>query len=377
MNYFNGSYRDKKVIVTGHTGFKGSWLSQWLLSLGAKVYGISLPIPQQPILFELLGNESEITNFYFDIRDKAKTEETILSIEPDYIFHMAAQPLVIESYADPVGTYEINVMGTIHILHALQKLTKLYDDSNKKCAVIFVTTDKCYLNTEKNISYREDDKLGGYDPYSSSKAAAELAIASFRDSFFKLHNCKKSLKVGIASARAGNVIGGGDWARNRIVPDIIRSIRAKIPIEVRNPNAKRPWQHVLDPLGGYLLLGSEIYKHLETNDIQILENLCSSFNFGPSVQSNVSVINLVRDICNNIGGLNEIVDRAEEFHEAKLLNLCSDKAWHLLGWHPIWDYNDSVKHTAYWYEHELDFSGAPKSITSAQIDQFASDAMYI
>ena len=374
MNIFTESYLNKKVIVTGHTGFKGSWLSQWLLSLGAEVYGISLPLSKESILFETLGNESKIKNYYFDIRDKTKVEQTIIAIEPDYIFHMAAQPLVIESYADPIGTYETNVMGTIHILNALQMLAKLNDNSGKKCAAVFVTTDKCYLNIEQNISYREDDKLGGFDPYSSSKAATELAISSFRNSFFKFD---KNLNIGIASARAGNVIGGGDWAKDRIIPDVIRSIRANSKIEVRNPYSKRPWQHVLDPLGGYLLLGSEIHKHLQTNDIQTLRKICSSFNFGPSVQSNFPVIDLVNDICKNVGAFIKISDRKGQFHEAKLLNLCSDKAWHLLGWSPVWDYIESVKHTAYWYEHELDFSGAPKSITSEQISQFISDAGYI
>ena len=240
---FCGLYAGKRVLVTGHTGFKGSWLCEWLLGLGAKVTGYSLSPPTQPALFEQLGLAGRLRHIIGDIRDLPGLSRALRKARPDFVFHLAAQPLVRDSYANPVETFAVNLMGTVHVLEALRSV-------RHPCAAVFITTDKCYENREWAYGYREDDPLGGSDPYSASKGAAELAISSYRRSFFGSH------PVRIASARAGNVIGGGDWAVDRIVPDCMRALEKGKPIPVRNPKATRPWQHVLEPLSGYLWLGA-------------------------------------------------------------------------------------------------------------------------
>ena len=240
---FSGIYRGKSVLVTGHTGFKGAWLAEWLLALGARVHGYALESPTEPALFHQLGLADRLQHELGDVRDAAGVRQSVARAQPDFVFHLAAQALVRGSYVQPLETYATNVLGTANVLDALRTL-------EKPCAAVFITTDKCYENREWVHGYREEDPLGGHDPYSSSKAAAEIAIASWRRAFFREH------PVRIASARAGNVIGGGDWASDRIVPDCIRSLQAGQPIAVRNPNATRPWQHVLEPLSGYLGLGA-------------------------------------------------------------------------------------------------------------------------
>jgi CDP-glucose 4,6-dehydratase len=342
-------WRSKKVLITGHTGFKGAWLSQWLLQLGAEVSGISLAPNTSPALFEQLGLARNLDHAIGDIRDRTLINRLICKLQPDFIFHLAAQPLVRRSYLEPSETWDTNVIGTINVLEALKNL-------DSACVAIFITTDKCYQNREWLYGYREQDPLGGYDPYSSSKAAAELAIASWRDSFFKHSH------ISIASVRAGNVIGGGDWAENRIVPDAMRSLRVGESIPVRNPSATRPWQHVLEPLGGYMLLAQKIYEAKSESKSQ----LCTAFNFGPRLESNRTVKVLVETILQHWSG--SWCDRSDSdaVHEANLLNLVTDKAFHLLRWQPQWDFERTIKETVSWYRAASQISLE----SSEDVDQF-------
>lgn len=357
-------WTNKKVFLTGHTGFKGSWLSFWLLQMGAKVVGLSLEPNTNPSLFNQLGLADHVTHHIGDIRDSDLVNRLITQSQPDVIFHLAAQPLVRRSYLEPVETWSTNVMGTIHILEALKSL-------NNPCAGIFITTDKCYENKEWLYAYRENDPLGGYDPYSSSKAGAELAIASWRNSFFK----NTTNPIGIASVRAGNVIGGGDWAEDRIVPDAIRALIQKEAIPVRNPKATRPWQHVLEPLGGYLLLADRIYTQLNSDNWHKDQgNLYGAFNFGPNLSSNRPVKDLVVEILSHWSG--SWLDKSDPHavHEAKLLNLVTDKAFHTLNWQPVWNFKETINQTVTWYYQSTQISpNQPKQfqeITQKQIAQY-------
>lgn len=324
---FGGAYRGKSVWLSGHTGFKGSWLATWLLQLGARVHGFALAPSTNPSLFEQLGLASQLAHEIGDVRDAAAVTKSISNAAPDFVFHLAAQPLVRFSYEQPVETYATNVMGTVHVLDALRAW-------RRPCAAVFVTTDKCYENREWLYAYREEDPLGGHDPYSSSKAAAEIAIAAYRRSYFAGHPVK------IASARAGNVIGGGDWALDRMVPDSIRALQRGEAIPVRNKQSTRPWQHVLEPLSGYLSLGAQLLQN---------DQLSSAFNFGPPLASNRTVADLVQELLKHWPG--EWVDRSDPnaVHEAKLLNLATDKAYHLLGWSPVWPFEQTIAETAAWY----------------------------
>jgi CDP-glucose 4,6-dehydratase len=335
-------WKGKRVFLTGHTGFKGSWLSTWLLELGSEVVGLSLPPNTEPALFDQLELDKHITHHLGDIREADLVSKLIQKSQPDVVFHLAAQPLVRLSYLEPVETWNANVMGTIHVLEALRKI-------NHPCVGIFITTDKCYENREWIYGYRENDHLGGRDPYSSSKAGAELAIASWRNSFFSDNQCP----VKIASVRAGNVIGGGDWAKDRIVPDAIRSLQKKEIIPVRNPQATRPWQHVLEPLSGYLLLAEEIYQALTKDNVGRLTQLCTAFNFGPSLSSNRTVENLVVEILRHWSGDWQDQSDPNAPHEAGLLNLVTDKAYHHLGWQPRWNFSTTIERTVLWYLHTL------------------------
>ncbi len=337
--------------MTGHTGFKGAWLVEWLLELGVEVWGYSLPPPTNPSLFEQLGLADRMRHQIGDIRDEKALKSALMACQPDYIFHLAAQPLVRLSYKEPVETYATNVMGTVHLLEAARSLSK-------PCAAVFITTDKCYENREQVYAYTEDDPLGGYDPYSSSKAAAEIAIAAYRRSFFNPSHLRSGnvAPVAVASARAGNVIGGGDWALDRIVPDCMRALSKHQAVEVRNPNATRPWQHVLEPVYGYLLLAGTLYSTLLGSPDATagdLEALCSAFNFGPEPDSNRNVRAMVEEILKHWPG--SWVDRssATAVHEAKLLNLSSEKAAKLLGWRPKWKFEQTVAQTVDWYRASL------------------------
>jgi len=371
---FQGFYKDKKVLITGHTGFKGSWLTEWLLMMGAKVTGFALPPATEPALFDQLGLAGRCDHRIGDIRDWALVRKVIHEIRPDVIFHLAAQPLVRLSYAQPVETYETNVMGTAHVLDALR-------DADWVCAAVMITTDKVYENRELVHAYREDEPLGGFDPYSSSKACAELVIQSYRNSYFnpaKIRSQDTSLPtprpspplVGVASARAGNVIGGGDWALDRIVPDCIRALAKDEVIVVRNSHATRPWQHVLEPLSGYLLLGEKLYSSL-TSDVSRLTSYASAFNFGPALSSNRPVGELVKEILKHWPGRWEDRPVPNALHEASLLNLSTDKAHHELGWVARWDFGKTVEATVGLYRQTVTGSGDPvRGIVQTQIKEF-------
>lgn len=353
---FGGAFAGKKIIVTGHTGFKGAWLCEWLLDLGANVTGYSLPAPTQPSLFAQLDLESRINHIEGDVRDAEELARAIQQAQPDFIFHLAAQPLVRESYRTPVATYATNVLGTIHLLDAARTL-------KKNCTVVCITTDKCYENREWVHGYREEDPLGGYDPYSSSKAAAEIAIASWRRSFFKEHPVK------IASARAGNVIGGGDWAQDRILPDCIRALRKGKTIPVRNARATRPWQHVLEPLSGYLWLAARLASSAEKKSA-----LASAFNFGPLHDANRTVGEFVAEVLKNWPGRWEDQSDPKAVHEAGLLQLSIDKANALLGWSPVWKFPQTIARAVEWYRQAEAKPAGIRKLTAAQIAQYVADA---
>lgn len=346
-------YRGRRVLVTGHTGFKGSWLCEWLLSFGAEVYGFSNGIPTRPALYNLLKLNRRIKrDVRGDVRDLTAVCSTIKEVRPDFLFHLAAQPLVRRSYAEPVVTFETNIMGTVNVLDALRKL-------KSKCNAVFVTTDKCYENRETVRPYREDDPMGGYDPYSCSKGCDELVISSYRRSFF---NAPASM-VWIASARAGNVIGGGDWAKDRIIPDCFRAIQKGVAIAVRNKISTRPWQHVLEPLSGYLKLGAAL--DARKNFLQV----ASGFNFGPNSNANRTVKDVVDELLKYTGGT--WVDKSDQsaVHEAGLLNLDIAKARKVLGWTPTWDFGTTLMKVAEWYIGVCN-GEKPLELTQKQIKDF-------
>ncbi|MBM5797522.1 MAG: CDP-glucose 4,6-dehydratase [Cyanobacteria bacterium K_Offshore_0m_m2_072] len=332
----------RRVLLTGHTGFKGSWLALWLLELGAEVTGLALPPepvepPGQP-LFDGLGLASRLCGRHRlgDIRDTEVLADAVRASQPEVVLHLAAQPLVRRSYADPLGTWSTNVQGSLHVLEALRTL-------QHGCAVVMVTTDKVYENREWDYGYREHDRLAGHDPYSASKAAAELAIASWRSSFCG-SGAHQTPHLSIATARAGNVIGGGDWAADRIVPDAMRALAAGEPITVRSPRATRPWQHVLEPLGGYLLLAQTLAT------AQGLRNPhASAFNLGPSLEANRSVAELVDEALQHWSGSWRDCSDPQAPHEASRLHLQIDKAHHQLGWRPRWSFATTVARTVGWY----------------------------
>jgi CDP-glucose 4,6-dehydratase len=348
------SYKGRSVFVTGHTGFKGSWLTEWLLLLGARVTGYSLPPPTEPALFTQLGLRNRIAHHEADVRNLTQLQRIMVEAKPEFVFHLAAQSLVRLSYAQPRETYDINVMGTINVLESLRALPQL-------CAAVFVTTDKCYAEKTPPAAYNEDDPLGGHDPYSSSKAAAELAIATYRRSFFS----RPESRVGVASARAGNVVGGGDWAADRIVPDCIRSLKSGASIAVRNRSATRPWQHVLEPLSGYLELGAALagqiragkaLEHPAPSGDVAAESLSSAFNFGPAPGSEHSVRELVEEILKHWPGIWHDQSEPESPHEAQHLRLATNKACRLLGWSSVYDFRQTVKTTVDWYRESSSFA---------------------
>ena len=344
---FFEAYKGKVVWLSGHTGFKGAWLAEWLLRLGARVHGFSLPA-EELSLFKQLGLEARLDHAIGDVRDIEAMRESIVGAQPDFVFHLAAQALVRRSYEEPLETYETNAMGTAHVLEALRSL-------DKPCAAVMVTTDKCYENREMDYAYTEEDHLGGYDPYSSSKAAAEIVIAAYRRSFFG-----KS-PVRIASARAGNVIGGGDWAPDRIVPDCVRHLQDGEAIPVRNPAATRPWQHVLEPLSGYLLLGAMLMR---TNDA------ATAFNFGPGKDANRPVADLVSEVLKHWPGEWRDTSDPRALHEARLLMLSTEKAKRVLHWKPVWDFEQAIAATVNWYRN----AGDAAKTTLAQIEEYERDA---
>lgn len=335
IDIFNGFYKNKRVLITGHTGFKGSWLSIWLHELGAQVIGVSLDPSTERDNYVLSGIGNKITDLRCDIRDGESMKEIFRQYQPEIVFHLAAQPLVRLSYEEPVTTYETNVMGTIHVLEAIR-----VTDSVR--VGIMITTDKCYENKEQIWGYRENEPMGGYDPYSSSKGAAEIAIASWRRSFFHPEQYVNHGKS-IASVRAGNVIGGGDWAKDRIIPDCIRALESGRPIEIRSAQAVRPWQHVLEPLSGYLLLAEKMWNEPT--------KYCEGWNFGPRMESISTVWDVATKVVENYG-IGELKDLSHPnaLHEAKLLMLDISKAKFRLGWEPRMDIDQTVELTVNWYK---------------------------
>ena len=342
--YFN----NKKVLITGHTGFKGSWLSLWMSMLGAEVYGISISIPTNPSHFELLKLNLK-SDIRMDIYDSSKVSDVIAKIQPDYVFHLAAQPLVAHSYNNPLETFQTNVIGTANLLDSLRKL-------KNECIAVIITSDKSYDNLEIDRGYHEEDKLGGSDPYSGSKGAAELVINSYVKSFFSNNN----IRVGVG--RAGNVIGGGDWAENRIIPDAIRSIENNNTLIIRSPNATRPWQHVLEPLSGYILLAIDL-KNSNKNNGQ-------AFNFGPSFKSDYTVQDVLIELKKTLFKLNWSLEKTERFKESTLLKLDCKKALDTLNWKSTMDFKKTISFTSQWYLEYLN-NNKIKTLSENQILEFS------
>lgn len=337
LDLFNNFYKGKRVLITGHTGFKGSWLSIWLHELGSKVIGVSLDPQTERDNYVLsgIGNKIE-ADLRADIRDGEKLKEIFRQYRPEIVFHLAAQPLVRLSYEKPVDTYETNVMGTINVMEAIRATDSVH-------VGVMITTDKCYDNKEQIWGYRENEPFGGYDPYSSSKGAAEIAIQSWRRSFFNPSDYGKKHHVSLASVRAGNVIGGGDWAKDRIIPDCIRALEVNKTIEIRSPQAIRPWQHVLEPLYGYMLLTSKMWEEPT--------KYCGGWNFGPKLDSVADVWTVATKLTENYGkGELKDVSDPNALHEANLLLLDITKAKFRLGWTPRWTLDECIAMTTDWYK---------------------------
>lgn len=349
------AYKGKKVFLTGHTGFKGAWMLKTLSLLGAEVKGYALEPQTQDDLFYLIDGESICTSVIADLRDKKRLEAELVSFQPDFVFHLAAQPLVRLSYEIPAETFEVNVIGTANVLDAVRLL-------EKKCDVVLITTDKVYHNNEWIYPYRENDRLGGYDPYSASKACAELVIDSYRNSFFNSKNYTQH-KKGIAVARAGNVIGGGDWSQDRLIPDIAKAFAQEKPVVIRNPNSVRPWQHVLEPVIGYLLLGA----HLAAEPIQFSQ----AYNFGPHLSDALPVEEMLKLAIQSWGKGEYIVEKVEgQPHEAGLLKLDISKAITELKWHPQMNAQQAVSMTMDWYSEFAKNKENIPEFTAAQINNF-------
>jgi CDP-glucose 4,6-dehydratase len=352
---FSGAYTGKRVLVTGHTGFKGSWLSYWLLQLGAKVTGFSLYIPSKPSNFEVLGLRSRLDHQEGDLRDPAALEAAFQAAKPEIVFHLAAQAIVRTSYEEPKVTFDTNLGGTVNVLESVRR-------SDSVRVAVLITSDKCYENVEWEYGYRETDRLGGKDPYSASKACAEIAISAYNRSFFATGGGKR-----VASTRAGNVIGGGDWAKDRIVPDCARAWAEGGAPVIRNPRATRPWQHVLEPIGGYLWLGSQL--------LEAPEGLAGeAFNFGPDADVNEPVEHLIDEMRKTWNGQSWRSDQDASRHkaEAGLLKLSCDKALHRLRWQATLSFEEAVRMTAEWYrEYYRDHSGI-QALTDEQIRQYVA-----
>lgn len=356
-NVFLNRYRARRVFITGHTGFKGSWLSLWLKYLGAEVFGFSLQPSGSPSLHEVVNPGTFMSETKGDIRDGHTLTDAIRAASPDFVFHLAAQSLVRRSYAEPAETFEVNALGTVRLLEAIRSV-------GLSCPVIIVTSDKCYENRGWEWGYRENDPLGGHDVYSVSKAATELVVQSWRRSFFQTDS-----RLGpIATVRAGNVIGGGDYAEDRIVPDGVRALLSGQPLGVRNPRSTRPWQHVLDCLSGYLWLGARLV------DAKCEPRLADAFNFGPHASSNQPVAALVTEFLRHWPGEWRDASAPGTPHEASFLHLDTDRAANWLGWHPTWDFADSVRETAMWYRARHGGDSDMRAFSLSQIDAFTEAA---
>jgi CDP-glucose 4,6-dehydratase len=364
-------YKGRRILVTGDTGFKGSWLAFWLDRLGAEVHGLALEPDTDPSNFEILGLRERLRHRTVDIRDFAALRDAVRSIEPEVVFHLAAQAIVRVSYEEPLDTLRANVMGTAHLLQAVRESGY---SAARPCTVVCITSDKCYENRETYQAYREIDPMGGHDPYSMSKGAAELVISSWRRSFFP-PSAWADHGVLVASARAGNVMGGGDWAPDRIVVDSVRALTAGRPVAVRNPGSIRPWQHVLEPLSGYLQLGAELAMAAGKRP-----EFASAYNFGPGRDAERPVRELVDLLVRHWGKGSWESSQPERFsrlHEAVYLKLATDKAWHHLGWKPSWDFERSVRETVKWYRRAYSEgfgSGPMRKLTGEQIESYTGAA---
>ena len=352
--FFHETFKNKKVLITGHTGFKGSWLSIWLFLLGAKVFGISNSVPTTPSHFSSCNLEKKLIDFRANICDVENIEEIIKDIQPDFIFHLAAQSLVKVSYQDPFLTWQTNTMGTVSILESLKSI-------RNKCVAIFITSDKSYENREWDWGYRENDKLGGIDPYSASKGSAEFAIRSYSKSFFNNSN----IRIGVG--RAGNVIGGGDWSKYRLVPDCMKSWARDQEVIIRNPQSTRPWQHVLEPISGYLSLASrlDIDEHLRGE----------AFNFGPPANQNFSVIEVVEEMSKYWDKVKWKIEKDSNSQESDLLKLNCDKALVKLSWEPVWGFNETINQTVKWYKYFYEKKGELLKISTNQIQNYTNSAI--
>lgn len=340
----------KKVLITGQTGFKGSWLALWLQQLGAEVTGIALDPPTTPSLYQLANVAQGMESYIADIQDLASVEQIMRQTRPEVVIHMAAQALVKQSYRNPIETYTTNVMGSLHVLEAIRKTPSVR-------SVVMVTTDKCYDNKEWPWGYRENDPMGGFDPYSSSKGCMELLVASYRSSYFTNHH------TAIATARAGNVIGGGDWAEDRLIPDIIKSFQGGQAVSIRNPQAIRPWQHVLEPLAGYLTLAEKLYTHGA--------EYAEAWNFGPNAESAKPVSWIVKNLAYHWGSDAEWqIDESEHAHEAHFLKLDCSKAQARLQWLPHWTLDNALRKIVEWHKKLLNGADA-RSLTLANINEFS------
>jgi len=350
-------WKGKRVLVTGHTGFKGSWLSLWLQKRGATVTGYALSPPTTPSLFDIAKIGSVVESIIADVRDLEALKDVVAHVRPDIVIHMAAQSLVHKSYQSPVETYATNVMGTVNLLEAVRAC-------EAPCAVVCVTSDKCYDNRESAQSYRENDPMGGYDPYSSSKGCAELAAAAYRSSFFSAEGTNKNIRL--ATARAGNVIGGGDWSDNRLVPDLIKAfMKGEKPV-IRNPSAIRPWQHVLDPLKGYLVLAEKLYT-----DGSVFSE---AWNFGPD-EADMRPVQWVADALSRGWGQGASweLDKKAHPHEANCLKLDCAKAKELLGWRPVWNLDVAIDKTLLWWAAYMDKQNM-SHVCAEQIAAYETDA---
>jgi len=348
-------FKGRRVFITGHTGFKGSWLAYLLHRVGADVMGFSLPPSGDKNNFSLLKLDGKVKHVIGDIRDLSVLNESITKFQPEFVFHLAAQALVRTSYDDPVDTFSTNIQGSVNLLESVRKCNSIR-------SLVYITSDKCYENVEWIWGYRENDSLGGIDPYSASKAAAEIVFSCYERSFFN-----SNPKLGVASARAGNVIGGGDWAVDRIIPDCIRAIESDGSIFLRNPFSTRPWQHVMEPLSGYLTLAFNLYHEPK--------KYSGAWNFGPSTQEIKTVKDVAQIMVEHIGrGRIEFLDSISNVHEANLLQLNCDKAHQLLNWHPRWTVDETLDATADWYKTVLN-GGDAEEITISQLNVFFRDTI--
>ncbi|MCV9931284.1 CDP-glucose 4,6-dehydratase [Flavobacterium sp. LS1R47] len=358
LNKLENTYKGKKVFLTGHTGFKGAWMLKTLSLLGADIKGYALEPKTKEDLFYLINGNEICDSVIDDLRNKKRLEDEIMDFQPDFVFHLAAQPLVRLSYDIPAETFEVNVIGTANVLDAVHLL-------NKKCEVILITTDKVYHNNEWIYPYRENDRLGGYDPYSASKACAELVIDSYRNSFFNIKNYNIH-KKGIAVARAGNVIGGGDWSKDRLIPDIVKALAAEKPVSIRNPQSVRPWQHVLEPVVGYLLLGAHLMKEPQ--------KYSQAYNFGPQLSDSLPVAAMLKLAIQSWGKGEYVVENIErQPHEAGLLKLDISKAIVELNWHPRMNAEQAVSMTMDWYREFFMNKESISEYIAFQINKFLNE----